>query len=172
MFESAGEWLGDLRASATRSRELVYEATWTGFWESPLLGHGWPGEAVYPEDWPQVMEGGGTMVPGSHSTFLGLLYLGGVATFAAFLFALTWTVGLVASAPNWRRPITRNTLVLLFGMTLAGIGESLFSIVVPTLFVFIWLGIALRGCRWRPVRSAARSSIVAPSIVQPAGASG
>ena len=135
----------EMRPSATRSRELVYEESWSGVRQAPLFGHGWPGEAVYPEDWPQVMQGGGTMRPGSHSTFLGLLYLGGAVTLGAFLFALTRTILLVAAA---RGPaaLTRNTLTLLCGIALIGIGESLFSVVVPTLYAFIWLGIALRQC--------------------------
>lgn len=142
---AVGERFENVRPSASRSRELVYEESWLGFWESPLLGHGWPGEAVYPEDWPQVMQGGGTMVPGSHSTFLGLLYLGGAVTFGAFLFALARTTLRVAlgSGP---RPIRYSTLALLVGVAVTAVGESLFSVVVPALFAFLWLGVALRAC--------------------------
>src|SRR5262249_11526617 len=32
----------DVRPSASRSRELVYEESWAGFQKAPLLGHGWP----------------------------------------------------------------------------------------------------------------------------------
>jgi hypothetical protein len=135
----------NMRPSASRSRELVYEESWAGFWRSPLLGHGWPGEAVYPEDWPQVMQGGGTMVPGSHSTFLGLLYLGGAVTLAAFLFALLRSLWLVASSTG-PRSIRDSTWALLAGVAVTAVGESLFSVVVPALFAFLWLGIALRTC--------------------------
>lgn len=169
MLRGVSEWFGDIRPSASRSRELVYEATWDGFVESPLLGHGWPGEAVYPEDWPQVMQGGGTMVPGSHSTFLGLLYLGGILTFTAFAFALGWTTLLVATSGG-PAPLVRNTLTLLFGIALTGIGESLFSVVVPTLFAFFWLGIALRACRPQLDRESLRDAV--PSLtLKRAGAS-
>jgi hypothetical protein len=163
MFAGISDWFGDIRPSASRSRELVYEATWDGFCESPLLGHGWPGEAVYPEDWPQVMQGGGTMVPGSHSTFLGLLYLGGVVTFAAFAFALAWTTRLVATSGG-PAPLVRNTLALLFGVALTGVGESLFSVVVPALFAFLWLGIALRACRPQLARRSVGEAALSPLL--------
>jgi hypothetical protein len=133
----------DLRPSATRSRELVYEKTREGLTEAPLLGHGWPGEPVYPEDFPQVMAGGGTMVPGSHSTYFGLMYLGGIVTLAAFLFALTRTTWLVLTSGG--APALRdNTLVLLITLAITGLGEGLYSLVVPTLYAFLWLGVALR----------------------------
>lgn len=135
-----------LRPSATRSRELVYEQTRAGLAEAPLLGHGWPGEPVYPEDFPQVMAGGGTMVPGSHSTYFGLMYLGGALTLAAFLFALARTIWLVlgAGAPPALRD---NALVLLIALAITGLGEGLYSLVVPTLYAFLWLGVALRPGR-------------------------
>lgn len=155
-----GERFEDVRPSASRSRELVYEESWVGFWQAPLLGHGWPGEAVYPEDWPQVMQGGGTMVPGSHSTFLGLLYLGGVLTFGAFLFALLRTMRVVAMSTH--APSTKyNTFALLVGVAVTAVGESLFSVVVPALFAFLWLGVALGACG---------EPVAVRSPAQPAGA--
>lgn len=132
----------DLRPSATRSRDMVYLATRDGLAAAPLLGHGWPGEPVYPEDFPQVMAGGGTMVPGSHSTYFGLMYLGGALTLSAFVFALLRTGWLVARASG-PPALQRNTLMLLVVVALTGIGEGLYSLVVPTLYAFLWLGVAL-----------------------------
>ncbi|MGE3497851.1 MAG: O-antigen ligase family protein [Candidatus Binatia bacterium] len=137
------ERFDNLRPSATQSRDRVYEQTRAGLAEAPLAGHGWPGEPVYPKDYPQVMQGDGTMVPGSHSSYLGLVYLGGVMTLAAFLFALlrtTWLVLRAAGPPALRL----NTAVLLGVFAVTGIGEGLYSLVVPTLYAFLWLGAALR----------------------------
>jgi O-antigen ligase len=143
-----------MRPSATRSRDLVYEASWDGFYQAPLLGHGWPGEAVYPEDFPQVMQGGGTMVPGSHSTTIGLLYLGGIVTFAAFLFALARTIAIaVRSAPSPES--RRDTIALLAAIGLTGLGEGIYSLVVPTLYAFLWVGVALGGASRAPAPDAA-----------------
>jgi hypothetical protein len=145
LVSALGDSFEDVRPSASRSRELVYEESWAGFRQAPLLGHGWPGESVYPEDWPQIMQGGGTMVPGSHSTFLGLLYLGGALTLGAFLFALLRTTLLVAASAT-TPSIKYSTVALLVGIAVTAVGESLFSVVVPSLFAFLWLGVALRSC--------------------------
>lgn len=145
LITQIGERFENVRPSASRSRELVYEESWAGFRHSPLLGHGWPGEAVYPEDWPQVMQGGGTMVPGSHSTFLGLLYLGGIVTLTAFLFAFMRTLSRVAIGGG-PPAIRHSMLALLAGVGVTAVGESLFSVVMPALYAFLWLGLALRTC--------------------------
>jgi hypothetical protein len=159
----------DLRPSATRARDLVYDQSWAAVHKAPMLGYGWPGDPVYPEDYPQVMLGGGTMVPGSHSTYLGLLYLGGAVTLAAFLCAMTYTLGLVATSTG-PPELVRNTFVLLVAMAVNGASEGLYSLVVPTLYAFLWLGIALRGCRVAapeavPVRLGRRAAAPAPLAV-------
>ncbi|MGH7787609.1 MAG: O-antigen ligase family protein, partial [Candidatus Binatia bacterium] len=160
LVHALSEQISDLRPSATQARDLVYEESWAGVYDSPLLGHGWPGEAVYPEDYPQVMQGAGTMGPGSHSTYLGLVYLGGLCTFAAFAFALVKTVWSFAAADG-PRALRYNAIALLAVMGLNGISESLYALVVPTLFAFLWIGIALHQCRALaprpvPVRAGAR----------------
>ena len=86
------------------------------------------------------------MLPGSHSTYLGLLYLGGAVTLAAFLLAMTFTMGLVVTA-HGPPELVRNTFVLLVAMAVNGVSEGLYSLVVPTLYAFLWIGIALRACR-------------------------
>ena len=161
------ERFDDLRPSATRSRDLVYLATREGLANAPLLGHGWPGDPVYPEDFPQVMAGGGTMVPGSHSTYLGLMYLGGVLTLSAFVFALLRTTWMVLRA-NGPPALQRNTFMLLAMVALTGIGEGLYSLVVPTLYAFLWLGVALGALTVpQPARRAApvalRSRLTVPT---------
>jgi hypothetical protein len=132
----------ELRPGATEARERIHEETLDGVAESPLLGKGWPGEPVYPEDYPQIMKGGGTMLPGSHSTYLGLWYLGGAATLAMWILA--WSITFVRVAVS-RAParLVRNTVVLLLGIALTGMNESIFGMVVPTMFAYVWLGIAL-----------------------------
>jgi hypothetical protein len=144
--KALSEKFEDLRPSATRARDLVYDQSWAAVHKAPMLGYGWPGDPVYPEDYPQVMLGGGTMVPGSHSTYLGLLYLGGAMTLAAFLFAMTYTLGLVATS-NGPPELVRNTFVLLVAMAVNGAREGLSRLVVTGVYALIWLGIALRGCR-------------------------
>lgn len=143
VFGPVLEDLREGRPGATQARDRIHDATVLGVDESPLFGKGWPGEPVYPEDFPQVMPGTGTMVPGSHSTYLGLWYLGGAATMTMWILAWSITfVRVVASgAPA---SFVRNSVVLLLGIALTGMSESIFGMVVPTLFAYLWLGIALR----------------------------
>ncbi len=143
MFGEVLEDLREVRPGATQARDRVHDATLLGVDESPLFGKGWPGEPVYPEDFPQVMQGTGTMVPGSHSTYLGLWYLGGATTMTMWMLAWSITFVRVAASGAPSR-FARNSVVLMLGMALTGMNESIFGMVVPTLFAYIWLGIALR----------------------------
>jgi len=150
LIEAGNTALDDLRPSASHARDLVYERTWAEIYKSPWVGHGWPGEAVYPSDYPKVTLGDeSTMVLGSHSTFAGLLYKGGALTLAAFLGALAWTLFLV----HFRtadRSVARSTIALVLAIGMLGFGECLDSLVLPSLFAFLWLGIALSLCRTAP----------------------
>lgn len=145
----------EVRPGATAARDRIHEATALGVAESPLFGKGWPGDPVYPEDFPQIMKGGGTMLPGSHSTYLGLWYLGGAATLAMWILAWSVTFVRVAASGAPARYV-RNGVVLLLGIALTGMNESIFGMVVPTFFAYIWLGIVLSepldGHAARPVR--------------------
>jgi hypothetical protein len=142
IFSGAMNDVREVRPGATAARDKVYEATALGVSESPLFGKGWPGDPVYPDDFPQIMKGGGTMVPGSHSTYLGLWYLGGATTMAMWIVA--WSVTFLRVAAS-RAParFVRNGMVLMLGMALTGMSESIFGMVVPTFFAYIWLGIVL-----------------------------
>ena len=111
MFGQVLEDLREVRPGATQARDRVHDATVLGVDESPLFGKGWPGEPVYPEDFPQVMQGTGTMVPGSHSTYLGLWYLGGAATMTMWILAWSITFVRVAASGAPAR-FVRNSVVL------------------------------------------------------------
>ncbi|HZP42058.1 MAG TPA: O-antigen ligase family protein [Candidatus Binatia bacterium] len=130
------------RPGASEARELIYEETWDGFLAAPVLGHGWPGESVYPSEY----ELGATMLVGTHSTFTGLLYLGGIVTFAAFLFALLRTAMLLVVS-RADPALARDALALLLALALASLSDSLQGIVLPSVFVFVWFGLALARCR-------------------------
>lgn len=132
----------EVRPGATAARDRIHDETELGVAQSPLFGKGWPGDPVYPEDFPQIMKGGGTMVPGSHSTYLGLWYLGGVTTMAMWILAWSITFVRVAASGAPAR-FVRNSVVLMLGIALTGTSESIFGMVVPTFFAYIWLGIVL-----------------------------
>lgn len=128
------------RPGASESRNEVYEASWRGIRQAPLLGHGWPGVPTQ-EEGSVYGDEQNTMVVGSHSTISGLLYTGGAITFCAFLLAVV-RIG-VALLRRSRSDLSRDGLAILIAILLTSTSEGLESLVFPTLFVFLWLGVAL-----------------------------
>jgi hypothetical protein len=130
------------RAGSSLARELIYEKSWEGFLQSPIIGHGWIGESVHRRE---------VLPIGSHSTIYGLAYTGGLPTLAAFVFALSVTLTALA----WR------LLRLRYGdprrsRMLVGLGlalslavfcryETLSNLTLPCLFLFTWIGACLGG---------------------------
>lgn len=134
-FQLADTLLGtfrDARAGSSAARDLIYSASWQGFLESPVFGWGWVGPSVIDEEELPI---------GSHSTFYGTLYTGGLVTFAALVLA----TGLTAAATVRRlirRPDARAAAALAIFLALGAFayGESLYSLVLPLMVVFLFLG--------------------------------
>ena len=130
------------RAGSSLARELIYEKSWEGFLQSPIIGHGWIGESVHRTE---------TLPIGSHSTIYGLAYTGGLPTLAAFVFAMAMT--LLALAWRFLRlayddPRRSGALVGLgLGLCLAAYCryEALFNLTLPCLFLFTWMGACLKS---------------------------
>jgi O-antigen ligase len=135
--------VGDARAAAdgarsgsSLARALIYEKSWEGFLQSPWIGHGWVGESVHPVE---------NLPIGSHSTIYGLLYTGGIITFGCFALAMALTLAAIVRS-MWRAsgtPSRRNAdiafclwLVLLLTATY----ESIYSLTLPCLALFAWIG--------------------------------
>jgi hypothetical protein len=128
------------RGGSSMARQLIYEKSWEGFVESPIVGQGWIGESVHPTEHLPI---------GSHSTVYGLLYTGGLPTFLGFAAALLLT----SAAVLWQmlsRPRgadnadLRTALGLCIVLALFAPYESLFSLTIPCLYLFTWIGGALR----------------------------
>jgi len=124
------------RAGSSMARDLIYQKSWEGFLNSPLIGHGWIGESVHPKEELPI---------GSHSTIYGLLYTGGLPTFLAFVVAMTTT--LLVQIGRWlaaRTDDARARIEIGVALTLCLLAfspfEQLFSLTVPCLFVFLWIG--------------------------------
>src|SRR5262249_43486695 len=93
LIKAGSTALESMRPSASNARDIIYDRTWAEIYKAPWVGYGWPGEAVFPGDYPKVTLGDeSTMLLGSHSTFSGLLYKGGGLTLAAYVGALAWTL--------------------------------------------------------------------------------
>lgn len=134
------ERIKQTRPGASEARDDVYAANWDGIRRSPIIGHGWPGEALV-ESPSAITNKDDVMVVGSHSTFSGLLYKGGAITFgiAVLAFLLTLLVPLRSSSAD----VSKDSVTLLLAMLITARSEGVESLVFPTLFAFLWLGIAL-----------------------------
>jgi hypothetical protein len=121
------------RSGSSSARALANQMSWEGFLASPVVGQGWVGPIYSPE----------IPIPaGSHSTFYGLLYTGGVLTLTAFLVAFLGTFGLAAA----RATRNRQALAALGMIVVLGIfsyAECLYSLVPAWLAGFIWIGARL-----------------------------
>jgi O-antigen ligase len=135
------------------ARELIYEKSWEGFLQSPIIGHGWIGESVHPKELLPI---------GSHSTIYGLLYTGGLPTLAAFIVALSLTL----SAIVWRyvsvgaQDRRRTGILMGIGVTLCLVMncryEALYSLTLPCLFLFTWIGACIGASEIAPFHSPER----------------
>jgi len=138
------------RQGSSIARDLIYEKSYEGFLNSPIIGNGWIGESVHSkEDLPI----------GSHSSIYGVLYTGGLLTFSCFALAMLTTLAalLARLRTTWKTPNQRHDVEVALGLWVAlamySPFESLFSMSLPCLFIFTWIGGTLAtkrpvACRW------------------------
>lgn len=114
LYEPILNW----RGGSTEARMLGYEASWSGFLASPILGHGWPGEQIDPNI---------PMFVGSHSSIYGLLYTGGLISFGCLMLALVMLLGLAFRRVFVRGRTARAAAAIVVTLPILGVTESLFS---------------------------------------------
>ena len=125
----------EARAGSSLARDLIYVYSWEGFLASPVFGQGWIGESVHPiEDLPI----------GSHSSLYGTLYTGGATTLTCLAAAGAVTMALLMTRA-WRgTPFAAAGLSMAAALLMFAYGESLFSLVLPCTFMFLFMGGAMR----------------------------
>lgn len=139
LFSDVNAFVTSGRPGASESREAVYEASWKGVHQAPIVGHGWPGPLLSWDDSLSVYGVQSGLAVGTHSAISGLLYIGGAITFTAFCLAFAFSVGV--SIPYIRQSRNaQNSITIWLGLALTCIGEGFQSLVLPLLFVFFWLG--------------------------------
>ncbi|MBA3345743.1 MAG: O-antigen ligase family protein [Gemmatimonadales bacterium] len=154
--------LESARPDASQARNFIYGATWKAIDDAPVIGHGWPGGAVIADVSDTLFGGGGpSMVIGSHSTVSGLIYKGGWLTFSLFVAAMLYTAGMLMAA-RASPAIAHSTLAVLLSVAMTCVGESLESLIVPTVFGYIWIGIALDRCQPPSMAAPAEKRAVLP----------
>lgn len=129
------EGLMDLRRGSSEARETINEASWEGFLNSPLWGHGWPGEAVSSNIEAAV---------GGHSTIFGLLYTGGIISFIPFCIASLLTFLVIFSKALDGGHVEKTSLVIVTSLLLLSYGEGIYSFALPGLLIFFWIGGSLK----------------------------
>ena len=133
--ENTYNFITELRAGSSSARQLGYEASWEGFLKSPFIGHGWIGEYI---DY-------NIPIPiGSHSTFYGLLYTGGLLTFIPFCIAISLTIVSLLLRAIRGSAVHISAFVVTLSLAIMSYTEGIFSFVIPTLLIFFWFGGALR----------------------------
>jgi O-Antigen ligase len=131
----------EAREGSSQAREWIYEASWRGFLDATILGHGGIGP-IYNSGVPVRL--------GSHSTFYGTLYTGGVVTFGAIALAYVTTLVVLALRlrGGGRFATVAFGLWAAFGMLCYG--EAMYSLVPSCLALFVWIG---AGMSCRPTRA-------------------
>lgn len=134
LFSEVNQSIARMREGSTEARDQGYQESWTGFIESPVIGQGWPG-GVISEAIPMPI--------GTHSTFYGVLYTGGVLTFSAVCAAMLWTLLALFRQSSLRTGEHRSAFAIALALAILCYGEGIYSFSLPTLFAFCWLGAAL-----------------------------
>jgi hypothetical protein len=119
------------RPGSSEARYWLYSAAWRGFLQSPWIGHGWFGQTY--ATWMPV-------VIGSHSAFYGVLYQGGVMTFAAACLAFAATLWLCLSRLGDGGNALPQAFALFFVFGITSYGENMQTLVPSLLVSFVWIG--------------------------------
>jgi hypothetical protein len=131
--------LREVRPGSSQARDLIYEKSWNGFLESPYFGNGL--------NFPPAL----TTEPiaiGSHATIYGLLYTAGLPGLVTFLTAISITLGALAArcartASSEHRRISLVGLGLAVCLLIFCPFEALYSLTVPCIVLFAWIGASL-----------------------------
>ncbi len=151
------------RSGSNMARELIYSKSWEGFLESPYFGNG----LLFP---PALRTE--PIAIGSHSTIYGLLYTAGAPGLAAFILAMAVTF--IALCRRYltlpRDSIDRQVVLIAIGLVICLAlyckFEAIYSLTLPCIVLFAWIGAALPS----PLVEAALSRAQIPGISPTASA--
>lgn len=134
VIAGANRSVTDLREGSTDARDMGYAESWKGFFRSPVIGNGWPGE---------LLSDTIPMRVGTHSTFYGVLYTGGLLTFLPFCLAFGATLMQLFIRTRSGSGQTCAGLAIGLGLLVLTYGEGIYSFPLSVLFAFCWMGSAL-----------------------------
>jgi hypothetical protein len=129
------ESFSQARSGSSLARSLLNEVNWQGFLDSPVFGQGWCCTvSVHPKEYLPI---------GTHSAFYGTLYTGGVAAFGSLILAVAGTAFVLLTEALKGRVEAAASLAIMVAVFLYGYGESLFDLVLPCMFIFLFIGSSL-----------------------------
>jgi O-antigen ligase len=144
------------RPGSSEARDLIYWLSWRAFQRSPVFGYGGFSESV--AAWLRVPLG-------SHSTFYGVLYTGGLFAFTVIALAYATTLG-VALLLSWRlKPAGPVAVAILMLLGLMAYGEDAQWLVPGSLVVFLCIGGILGDTV--PIHITPRSEAVLAASLRP-----
>jgi O-antigen ligase len=136
--------VNEARPGSSASREWVYQASLEAFWHRPVFGHGWPGEYVHPKVPIQL---------GSHSSFYGTLYTGGLVSLITMAVALSTTLAYLGTRAVRGERRHHVAFLIFFCLVVMSYGEGIYSFILPCAPIFGWMagtmGGPVKGDRWR-----------------------
>jgi hypothetical protein len=128
------------RPGSNEARDLIYAKSWDGFLQSPYFGNGL--------NFPQALKTEPIAI-GSHSTTYGLLYTAGAPGLVAFVIAMLVTFlallhrYLTTAAGSRERRFIGAGLSLVACLVLYCKFEALYSLTLPCIVLFAWIGACL-----------------------------
>lgn len=130
------------RQGSSEVRLIIYDWSWALWQESPWIGYGRMGDVF--SRWYSAAP------IGSHSTFYGTLYTGGVMTFAAVMAA--YLAALAVAIRGLRRGdyASQSAFCMLVALGLVAYGESFYSLVPSLTAPLVWLGWRIGSIRPQP----------------------
>ncbi len=130
-IEEAYNSIRDMRAGSSSAREMGYELSWEGFLESPILGKGWPGGYVH-ENIPMPI--------GTHSTFYGVLYTGGILTFGSYALAIVITIIYTYLKALKGNVVSITSFLIVACLGIFSYAEGVYIMALPLFYLMFWIG--------------------------------
>lgn len=127
------------RAGSSMVRQIIYDWSWSLWMDSPWIGYGRMGDVF--SQWFAAAP------IGSHSTFYGTLYTGGVMTLTGILAAYGMTVWLAARQLRSGHYGDQAAFCTVIAIGVVAYGESFYSLVPSLTSPLLWIGWRIASTR-------------------------
>lgn len=130
------------RAGSSMVRQIIYDWSWSLWLDSPWIGYGHMGDVF--SRWYAAAP------IGSHSTFYGTLYTGGVMTMAGVFAAYATTLWLAARRLEGGRYRDQAAFCVVIALGVVAYGETFYSFVPSLTSSLLWIGWRIASIQTQP----------------------